>query len=111
MYDGAGYARHLFDIRTTALLRVLMDQGIYMSMLAEPQDDIDPRLMEATDKLFASLVGDFTLGGQARYIDVFGSEGESLRADPGYISQDGKIFRVMTIAVPVILNDVHEEVA
>ena len=33
MYDGAGFARHLFDIRTIALLRVLMDQGIYVGMM------------------------------------------------------------------------------
>ena len=33
MYDGAGFARHLFDIRTMALLRVLMDQGIYVGMM------------------------------------------------------------------------------
>jgi hypothetical protein len=33
VYDGAGYARHLFDLRTLALLRVLMDQGIYIGMM------------------------------------------------------------------------------
>jgi len=33
MYDGEGFARHLFDIRTVALLRVLMDQGIYVGMM------------------------------------------------------------------------------
>jgi hypothetical protein len=33
MYDGAGFARHLFDIRTMALFRVLMDQGIYVGMM------------------------------------------------------------------------------
>ena len=34
VYDGAGYARHLFDIRTTALLRVLMDQGLGPAIIA-----------------------------------------------------------------------------
>ena len=33
VYDGARYARHLLDIHTTALLRVLMDQGIYVAMM------------------------------------------------------------------------------
>jgi hypothetical protein len=33
VYDGAGYARHLRDIQTTAFLRVLMDQGIYVAMM------------------------------------------------------------------------------
>jgi hypothetical protein len=33
MYDGQALAQHLFDIRHIALTRILMDQGIYASML------------------------------------------------------------------------------
>jgi hypothetical protein len=33
MYDSVGLARHLFTIHTTALLRVLMHQGIYVAMM------------------------------------------------------------------------------
>ena len=32
-YDSEALARHLSDIRTTALVRILMDQGIYVSMM------------------------------------------------------------------------------
>jgi hypothetical protein len=31
-YDSEALARHLYDIRTTAFIRILMDQGIYVSM-------------------------------------------------------------------------------
>jgi hypothetical protein len=33
VYDGRGFAQHLFDIKNVALTRILMDQGIYLSML------------------------------------------------------------------------------
>jgi hypothetical protein len=32
-YDSEALARHLYDIRTTAFIRILMDQGIYVSMM------------------------------------------------------------------------------
>jgi hypothetical protein len=32
-YDGAGFARHLFAIKNIAFTRILMDLGIYVSML------------------------------------------------------------------------------
>jgi len=32
-YDGDAFASHLFDIKHVALTRILMDQGIYVSML------------------------------------------------------------------------------
>ncbi|MGE5803518.1 MAG: hypothetical protein ACM358_14820 [Gemmatimonadota bacterium] len=33
VYDGRGFAQHLFDIKNVAFTRILMDQGIYVSML------------------------------------------------------------------------------
>jgi hypothetical protein len=32
-YDREALAQHLSDIRTTAFIRILMDQGIYVSMM------------------------------------------------------------------------------
>ena len=32
-YDGSGFARHLFATKNVAFTRILMDQGIYVSML------------------------------------------------------------------------------
>jgi len=84
---------------------------IYTSMLQEPQDEIDPRLLDATDAMFAALAGNFTLSGKSRYVDIFGSDSDGLSATPGYLSQDSKIFRVMDIAIPIIVNDAYAEVA
>lgn len=33
VYDGSGFARHLFDIQHIALTRILLDQGIYVCMM------------------------------------------------------------------------------
>ncbi len=33
VYDGRAFAHHLFDIKNVAFTRILMDQGIYVSML------------------------------------------------------------------------------
>lgn len=85
---------------------------IYTSMLQEPQDGIDPRILDATDALFSAIIGNFDLDlSDTRYVDVLGSDGEGLRALPGYLTQDGKVFRVMEIFVPIIINDAYPEVA
>lgn len=85
---------------------------IYTSMLQEPVDAIDTRVLDACDVLLAALIGDFDLGVTGvRYIDVHGSDGEELRATLGYLNQDSKLYRVMDIFVPILINDVYTESA
>lgn len=85
---------------------------IYTSMLAEPQDEIDPKVMDATTALFTALCGGFSLAGLVRNIQLFdGDAGEGLRAVPGYINVDRGLFRTMDIHVPMIINDVYVESA
>jgi hypothetical protein len=84
---------------------------IYTSMLQEPQDGIDPLVLFASDQLFAALVGGFSLGGNVRQVDVFGAYGEGLRAQAGYLTQDNKLFRVIDIHCPLVINDVYTETA
>lgn len=78
---------------------------LYTSMIADPPDAIDPQLQMACDALFTALAADFTLGGVVRNIDLLGESGDPLRSEPGYINQDGKLLRVITIFVPTIHND------
>lgn len=84
---------------------------IYANMLSEPQDSIDPNIVTATDALLAAYSGDFDLGGNVRCVDLFGMSGFALSAQAGYIPQDGKLFRAMTITVPLIVNDIWAQVA
>jgi hypothetical protein len=78
--------------------RVTFNVRIYSSMLA------------AVDLLLSDYIGSFTLGGLLREVDVRGIDGNPLRVDAGYLGQDGKMYRVLTISVPCVINDLYAEV-
>lgn len=92
---------------TTA--RVEFTVRLYMPMLTEPQDSIDPALTQATASLMVSYSGAFTLGGLVRNIDLLGQTGPAMSARPGYASHSGTIYRIYDIALPVIVNDVFAQ--
>ena len=92
---------------TTGL--VIFFLRIYQNMLMQPQDSIDPLVLDAVDLLCAAYSGDFTLNGLIRNVDLQGSTGSSLSAEAGYITQDNKLFRTMTMTVPLIINDLWEQ--
>jgi hypothetical protein len=91
----------------TAVL--VLNVRIYASAVSEPADAIDPHMITAVDDLCRAYVGDFTLGGLVRNVDVFGSRGQALDVRAGYLTQDGAPYRVITISVPCIVNDLWEE--
>jgi hypothetical protein len=90
---------------------VVLSVRIYTSMLQEPQDGIDPAVVKAVDALYSAYAGDFELGGHARMVDLRGAEGQPLQAKAGYLNQDNKLYRVMTITLPVVVNDAWDEAA
>lgn len=93
---------------------VVFNCRIYGSMIAEPQDDIDPRMMYAATTLIGAYVGSFSFGGavaNVQGIDVRGMSGVPLAAVAGYLEQDRRLFRVMVITIPVIINDMWDEAA
>lgn len=84
---------------------------IYGNMLQEPQDEIDPEISDAAELVMSTLSGDFSLGGLAREVDLLGAYGTPLGARAGYIVLSGKLFRVMDVTVPVIVDNVWTQVA
>ncbi|MCI0687227.1 MAG: hypothetical protein L0Y54_08330 [Sporichthyaceae bacterium] len=92
-------------------VRLELTGRIYLNMLADPQDDIDTRLLVAADALMAAYSGDFELGGQVANVDLLGAHGDPLSADAGYLEQDGKFFRIMTIILPLVINDLWGQAA
>lgn len=94
---------------TSAVL--VFNVRVYTSTQSEPADAIDPNVISAVDDLCAAYIGDFTLGGLVRQVDVLGQHGQPLLVRAGYIQQSGAIFRVMTITLPVIVDDLWEQVA
>lgn len=92
---------------------VIMQTRIFMSALADPQDGVDPQLLLATHDLLTAYLADYTLGGLVRSIDVRGAEGVPVSCTAGYLEQGSptRLFRVMTVTLPVIVNDLWDEVA
>lgn len=90
---------------TTMLFTVAV--RLYASMIHEPQDMIDPTMMAAVDALMQEYTGDFQLGGLVRSLDLLGSESDGLGGEAGYVSINNKMYRVFTISVPMIINDVY----
>lgn len=76
----------------------------YRSMLAEPQGD--GAILAAASAFVGSLTADFDLGLSLRMVDLLGAYGEPLGYDPGYVILDDRLFRIVDIRVPLIVNDV-----
>lgn len=93
-------------------IRLEFDIRVYSNMLQEPVDSIDPNILEATSAVLESLTGNFELGGQANsWVDVLGAHGYWLGAQSGYLGIDHKMYRVMTVRVPIILDNIWEQEA
>lgn len=90
-------------------IRIQFEVRLFSGTMTEPYDDIDPNLTLALDALMRAYIGDFTLGGLLRHVDIFGAHGPALDARTGFINQDGKEFRVFSINLPVIVDDLWAE--
>lgn len=91
---------------------VLINVRLAMSMMHEPTEDIDWRLLGgAVDVLMTDFCGDFTLGGLISHVDILGQGRQGLRAVGGYLEQDHKLFRVSTIELPLVVNDCWTQAA
>lgn len=85
--------------------RVVMNVRIYTNMIQDPPDGIDPAVMTAVDKLFEAYTGDFQLGDESRFIDVLGmTQSHPMIAQSGYINIDNMVYRVLTMTVPIIIE-------
>lgn len=91
--------------------RLVFMVRIYTSTLTEPSDMIDPNLLAATDTLMTAYSGDFDLNSTVRNVDLLGDSGTPLQGQAGYLNMDGKIYRVMTITLPLIVNDAWAQVS
>lgn len=90
---------------------VIFNVRIFTSMTQQPQDMIDPNVMEAVDALMTAYSGDFQLDGLVRMVDIYGMAGTPLAALAGFVKVGQTLHRIMTLTVPLIINDVWEQVA
>lgn len=82
---------------------------LYLDALHEPQDDIDTLLLTALDTLVADYSGDFELGGLVQSVDLLGAYGDPLSWTPGYGTHNHKLYRLITITLPLIVVDLYTQ--
>lgn len=97
-------------LSSTSVL-VVVAARIQSPLLAEPQDQVDPGISKALDRLINRYATGFTLGGLIRAVDIRGMEGIALEGRYAYIEQDRRQFRTFELAIPMIVNDVWDETA
>lgn len=93
--------------KTSAVLA--LNLRIYQNMLSEPQDAIDPNVTIACDALMNAVTGGFTLGGAVSEVDLLGEYGQPLGAQAGYLQQDNRLYRAVTVTIPVVINDCWDQ--
>lgn len=108
--DEYGPARGKSSLIATTGRLVFMAR-ITQNMLADPQDEIEPEMLLAVDRLIDVYSGDFTLGGLIQEIDLLGETGTPLSWRAGYLPQDGKLYRAIIVTIPAIVNDLYEQEA
>lgn len=104
-----GPARGTSGLDSTSA-RLALFVRLYTPMTQMPADAIDPNMMAALDALFTAYSGNFTLGGLVREVDVLGAYGTPLSGQAGYLKTSGADFRVFTITLPLVVNDLWEQV-
>jgi hypothetical protein len=107
------WVERVTPVRTSSLtntsVRIEFTVRMYSNSLSDPYDNLDTDLMTALDALMAAYCGDFEIGGQARHVDIFGAYGSPLESRSGWINQDGKEFRVFSIRLPLIVDDLWSQ--
>jgi hypothetical protein len=90
---------------------LVLKERLYMPLGSEPEDGIDPAMMSACMVLMAAYSARFSLGivdtdgDAAAWIDLRGISRNRLEAAAGYLKYDERQYRVMTMTVPVIVDD------
>lgn len=102
-------------VRTSGLaatsILVTLSARIYSNMLQDPIDSIDPNISSASCALLDKFSNDLELldpqTGQptVREIDLLGAYGAGLNMKAGYINIGGQLNRVVTIEIPIVVND------
>jgi hypothetical protein len=90
-------------------VNVIFNVRIYTPLLQAPYDEIDPNMIDAVFTLCAAYSADFTLDGLVMAIDLLGAYGPKMGAAAGYLEQDGQKYRVMTITLPLLIEDLWEQ--
>jgi hypothetical protein len=113
--SAAIWVTKLSPIRSSGLgissARLALIVRISSNLSQKPGDAIDPNIIAAASALMGAYIGNFTLGGLIRHVDVHGAHGPGLDCDIGYRPVDENRYRTAVIALPLVINDLWEQVA
>lgn len=85
---------------------------VFCPLNKRPASEVEVAVLYATHRLMKVLSGDFELSSVVRNIDLLGQTGTAMHADFGYLEyDDGAWYRIGEIRLPLIINDVYEQVA
>lgn len=90
-------------------LKVQFRIRIGASFLSEPQDSIDPNVMKACTVLMSEYAGHFTLDGAVTAVDLLGMYGQGLVAKGAFITIQQRVYRVLEIILPLIIEGAWTE--
>ncbi len=98
--EGSGLAS------TSMLLTVTA--SVYKLLQSQPADDIETAIAGAAAALMCSLSADFDLGSQVRNVQLL-----KVNANGGYVKIGGgeTMFRTVIVTIPMVINDVFEQVS
>lgn len=96
---------------TSTSARVVYGMRIMVPFKNTPKESLDPILTNAVDLYINSLHGELALAdAQGSFIDVFGMGGIPIDAQGGYLTLDQTTYRVGTVTIPVIMENVWTQV-
>ncbi|MFE7973007.1 hypothetical protein [Streptomyces shenzhenensis] len=90
-------------------VRLEVTGRVYMPADTEPLGDVDLEVTGAVNGLFNAYCGDFQLGGSVAEVDLLGQYGATISADLGYTRFNSTTYRVASVVVPLIINDLWTE--
>jgi hypothetical protein len=92
---------------TSAIITMMV--RLQIGMIIEPQDAIDTAMGLASLEVMRRITADYDLGENVRNVDLMGAKSTGMNMRMGYLDQDGIKFRVSTIMVPCVVNDVWDQ--
>jgi|SRR5215469_13382919 len=71
----------------------------------EPLDDAETDILTAATTLMNEFTGNLTLSASVRAIDLIGMYGESMTMTAGYLNMGDTFYRIATVVLPMVVND------